>query len=83
MRIGINGKFLVTKRTGVQRVAYNLISEVLRVDNENEYFIFTGHQFKPHAQWVSDRVHIVASSINDGVSFRNLWWEQFLLPPVS
>ena len=83
MRIGINGKFLVTKRTGVQRVAYNLISEVLRVDNENEYFIFTGHQFKPHAQWVSDRVHIVASSINDGVSFRNLWWEQFLLPRLA
>ena len=41
MRIGINGRFLLTKKTGVQRAAYNLVKVLFEMDDENEYFLFT------------------------------------------
>ena len=40
MRIGINGRFLVAKQTGVQRAAYNLVTALLKLDKVNQYFIF-------------------------------------------
>ena len=38
MKIGINGRFLLTKKTGVQRAAYNLVKALFEMDDENEYF---------------------------------------------
>lgn len=38
MRIGINARFLVAKRTGVQRAAYNLLRTLVQIDRTNEYF---------------------------------------------
>ena len=41
LRIGINGRFLTAKRTGVQRTAYDLIQSILKLDTKNKYFLFT------------------------------------------
>jgi glycosyltransferase involved in cell wall biosynthesis len=83
VRIGINGRFLVAKRTGVQRAAYNLLTSLLQVDRENEYYIFTGHEEEHKEEWNYENVTVVASNIRSGESVRNHLWEQFKLPKLA
>lgn len=83
MRIGINGRFLVAKRTGVQRAAYNLLRTLIRLDRENEYYIFTGEQQISNPDWRFANVHVVTSPIREGESFKNHFWEQFTLPKLA
>jgi glycosyltransferase involved in cell wall biosynthesis len=83
MRIGINGRFLVAKRTGVQRAAYNLIRSLLEMDRDNEYFLFTGKSQVGNPDWNYPNVKVVASNIRSGESFRNHLWEQFSLPRLA
>jgi glycosyltransferase involved in cell wall biosynthesis len=83
MRIGINGRFLVAKRTGVQRAAYNLVKTLFEVDRETEYFLFTGRSQLANPEWDYPNVKIVASKIREGENFRNHLWEQFVLPRLA
>lgn len=83
MRIGINGRFLITKRTGVQRAAYNLITSLVRMDKENEYFIFTGDTQANLPEWNQDNITVVTSTLNEGENIRNHIWEQFTLPKLA
>ncbi len=83
VRIGINGRFLAAKRTGVQRAAYNLIRALVSVDRENEYFLFTAHDQVGNHDWAYDNVTVVPSRIREGESFRNHFWEQFTLPRLA
>ena len=83
MRIGINGRFLAAKRTGVQRAAYNLIRSLVRVDEVNEYVIFTSEEEQSNPDWQRPNVKVVASRIREGESLRNHLWEQFTLPRLA
>ena len=83
MRIGINGRFLVAKRTGVQRAAYNLIKTLFEVDRSNEYILFTGKSQLENPEWDYEHVTLVASNIREGDSVRNHIWEQFDLPRLA
>lgn len=83
MRIGINGRFLVAKRTGVQRAAYNLIRTLFEVDRSNEYILFTGRSQLENPEWDYPNVTIVPSFIKEGENFRNHLWEQFELPRLA
>ena len=83
MRIGINGRFLVAKRTGVQRAAYNLIKTIFEVDRRNEYFLFTGACQLSNSDWNHDNVTIVPSPLKMGGHFRNHLWEQYSLPILA
>jgi len=83
MRIGINGRFLAAKRTGVQRAAYNLIRSLVRVDKVNEYVIFTSVEEQSNPDWQRPNVKVVASRIREGESLRNHLWEQFTLPRLA
>lgn len=83
MRIGINGRFLVAKRTGVQRAAYNMLDVLVRVDRKNEYFIFTGHDQVGRPEWDYENVHVIPSNLRGGESIRNHFWEQFTLPRLA
>lgn len=83
MRIGINGRFLIAKRTGVQRAAYNLLKTLVRIDKENEYFIFTGESERGKKDWDHDNVTLIASPIKEGENIRNHFWEQFKLPLLA
>ncbi len=83
VRIGINGRFLAAKRTGVQRAAYNLIRALVSVDRANEYFLFTAHDQVGNQDWSYDNVTVVPSRIREGESFRNHFWEQFTLPRLA
>lgn len=83
MRIGINGRFLAAKRTGVQRAAYNLIRALVNVDRENEYYLFTSEDQLQNPDWAHPNVTVVPSRIREGESFRNHFWEQFTLPRLA
>ncbi len=81
MRIGINGRFLVAKRTGVQRAAYNLIKTLFEIDRENEYILFTGEE--QAKEWNYPNVQLVTSRLRVGDNLRNHLWEQFVLPRLA
>jgi glycosyltransferase involved in cell wall biosynthesis len=83
MRIGINGRFLVAKRTGVQRAAYNLISTLVRIDRDNQYFIFTGQDQVGRPEWDYENVHVIPSPLRPNENIRNHFWEQFTLPILA
>jgi glycosyltransferase involved in cell wall biosynthesis len=83
MRIGVNGRFLVAKRTGVQRAAYNLVKTLIEVDRENEYIIFTGQEQVGAPDWDYANVTVVGSNIRGSESIRNYFWEQFSLPRLA
>lgn len=83
MRIGINGRFLVAKQTGVQRAAYNLVKTLVTIDKRNEYFLFTSEEQVHREEWKLANVTVVASTIKAGRNLRNHWWEQFELPRLA
>ncbi len=83
MRIGINGRFLIARRTGVQRAAFNLIKSIIQLDRENEYLLFTHENQRSMPEWNYDNVTIVASQIEEGDNFRNHLWEQLTLPKLA
>ena len=40
--IGINGRFLIAKRTGVQRSAFHMFKQVIALGQEFNFVLFTG-----------------------------------------
>ncbi len=83
MRIGINGRFLVAKRTGVQRAAFNLIRTLVEIDRENQYLIFTGRGQVGRPEWDYPNVQVIESDLRESESFLNHVWEQFWLPILA
>lgn len=83
MKIGINGRFLVAKKTGVQRAAYNLVRTLVSVDRLNQYIIFTGKEEIDKPEWQYPNVTIVSSPLHDGQPLKSLLWEQFVLPHLA
>lgn len=83
MRIGINGRFLVAKRTGVQRAAYNLVKTLVEIDRENDYIIFTGKEQVHSADWAYPNVRVIGDHLIPSESIKNHWWEQVWLPRLA
>ncbi len=83
MRIGINGRFLMAKQTGVQRAAYNMVSALVRNDRCNSYFIFTGEGESVKRDWDFPNVTVVTSHLRAGETLRNMLWEQITLPRLA
>jgi glycosyltransferase involved in cell wall biosynthesis len=83
MKIGINGRFLMTKQTGVQRAAMNMFKVLVRLDRKNEYVLFVGQGVLEKKDWDYPNVHVVFSNLKSGDTFRNVLWEQFVLPRLA
>ena len=83
IKIGVNGRFLAAKRTGVQRAAYNLLKTLIEIDRTNRYFIFAGEDQLHKPEWAFPNVTVVPSGIREGASIRNHFWEQFTLPTLA
>ncbi len=83
MKIGINGRFLIAKRTGVQRAAYNLLRTLVHIDRENQYIIFTGAEQATNSDWLYDHVRVVPCDLREGENLKNHLWEQFILPKLA
>lgn len=80
MKIGINGRFLVAKQTGVQRAAYNLVKTLVSVDSENEYYLFTGNAELKKTEWDSPNLKVIGFNLKSDHSLYNVFWEQIVLP---
>lgn len=80
MRIGINGRFLVAKQTGVQRMAYNLVLALITYGAEHEFILFTGEDEASRKEWQRSNVTVVTSPIREGDTLGNIIWEQIKLP---
>lgn len=83
MKIGINGRFLVAKRTGVQRAAYNLVKTLVEIDRDNEYVIFTGKEQVGSADWDYPNVQVIGDDLIPSESVKNHFWEQVWLPKLA
>ncbi len=83
MKIGINARFLVAKRTGVQRAAYNLVRALVEIDRVNDYYLFTGRDQANDPSWNYPNVKVIVSDLREGESIRNHLWEQFTLPRLA
>lgn len=72
MRIGIDARFYSSASTGIGRYVYELIDNVLRLDDHNHYVLFFNHphfdEFKPKRQGVEK---ILAASPH--YSWREQW----------
>jgi len=83
MKIGINGRFLMTKQTGVQRAAINMVTTLIRFDRKNQYILFVGHKELEKHEWSYPNVTLVLSNLRSGETLRNIFWEQIILPKLA
>ena len=81
--IGLNGRFLVAQRTGVQRSAYRLFESILKAGSEFHFVLFTGESEKFAREWQRSNVTVVTSSLSQRSVFKNHAWEQVILPRLA
>jgi glycosyltransferase involved in cell wall biosynthesis len=81
--IGLNGRFLVAQRTGVQRSAYRLFESILEAGKDFHFVLFTGESEKYAVEWQRDNVTVVTSSLSHNSIFKNHAWEQIVLPRLA
>ncbi|MBP6217616.1 MAG: glycosyltransferase family 4 protein [Oligoflexales bacterium] len=60
-----------------------MVSTLVKIDRENEYYIFTGPEQLGCEEWKHPNVHIITSDIKGGETFKNLLWEQIKLPQLA
>ncbi len=75
MKIGIDCRMMGLKHAGIGRYVENLVTELLKIDRENEYVLFTRKEFTQKTRFQYPNVKFVAAEIPH-YSLR----EQFLLP---
>lgn len=81
--IGLNGRFLVAQRTGVQRSAYWLFKSIIERNTDYNFVLFTGESERYAPEWQRPFVKIVTSALTSRASFGNYFWEQFTLPKIA
>jgi glycosyltransferase involved in cell wall biosynthesis len=81
--IGLNGRFLVAQRTGVQRSAYRLFRSVIERGERFNFVLFTGESELLAPEWSRPNVRLVTSKLSHRTLLRNHLWEQFVLPKLA
>lgn len=81
--IGLNGRFLVAQRTGVQRSAYRLFRSILDQGDRFNFLLFTGESEAFAPEWQRPNVRVVTSSLSQRTILRNHVWEQVVLPRLA
>jgi glycosyltransferase involved in cell wall biosynthesis len=81
--IGLNGRFLIAQRTGVQRCAYRLLETIIEQGTQYNFVLFTGDSEVHAPEWKLPHVRVVASHLVHKHIFRNYLWEQFTLPRLA
>lgn len=78
--IGLNGRFLVAKRTGVQRTAYRLFRSIIEQGDRFNFILFSGASEVDAPEWKRENVIVIPSVLSSRRVLRNHVWEQFVLP---
>lgn len=81
--IGLNGRFLVAQRTGVQRSAYQLFRTVIEQGTQFNFILFTGESELFAPEWQRPNVQLVTSHLSQRTVVRNHFWEQVELPRLA
>ena len=81
--IGLNGRFLVAQRTGVQRSAYQLFRTVIDQGTQFNFVLFTGDSEIFAPEWQRSHVQLVTSPLSQRKVLRNHYWEQVELPRLA
>lgn len=81
--IGLNGRFLVAQRTGVQRSAYGLFRSIIERGHKFNFVLFTGDSERLAPEWNLPNVRMVTSNLSHRKLLRNHLWEQFELPRLA
>ena len=81
--IGLNGRFLVAQRTGVQRSAYRLFRSIIERGDRFNFVLFTGDSERLAPEWQRPNVRLVTSRLSHRKVLRNHLWEQFELPGLA
>ncbi|MEN9530725.1 MAG: hypothetical protein RI932_2598 [Pseudomonadota bacterium] len=81
--IGLNGRFLVAQRTGVQRSAYQLFRTVIDMGTQFNFVLFTGDSEIFAPEWQRPNVQLVTSPLSQRTVLRNHYWEQVELPRLA
>jgi glycosyltransferase involved in cell wall biosynthesis len=81
--IGLNGRFLVAQRTGVQRSAYRLFRSVIEQGEQFNFILFTGDSELFAPEWQRPNVQVVTSPLSQRTVLRNHLWEQVELPRLA
>ncbi|MFZ9521135.1 MAG: glycosyltransferase family 4 protein [Silvanigrellaceae bacterium] len=81
--IGLNGRFLVAQRTGVQRSAYRLFRSVIEHGDDFNFILFTGDSELFAPEWQRPNVKVVTSPLSQRSVMRNYVWEQIELPRLA
>jgi glycosyltransferase involved in cell wall biosynthesis len=82
MKIGINARYLQKPQTGIESYLLNLILNLKKIDNENEYVLFFGND-EPIPKIILDKkfnYHI--SKIPTNSQILRIIWEHLYLPLV-
>ena len=81
--IGLNGRFLLATRTGVQRSAYRMFRSVLEHGENFNFVLFTGESESFAQEWQQPHVRVVATNLKSQAVVKNYFWEQFILPSLA
>jgi glycosyltransferase involved in cell wall biosynthesis len=81
--VGLNGRFLIAQRTGVQRCAYRLLETIIEQGTQYNFVLFTGDSEEHAPEWKLPNVRVVTSHLIHKHIFRNYLWEQFTLPKLA
>jgi glycosyltransferase involved in cell wall biosynthesis len=82
-RIGLNGRFLLATRTGVQRSAYRMFRSVVEAGPDMDFLLFTGESELFAPEWQLPNVKVIPTNLKAQAIFRNYFWEQFILPRLA
>lgn len=83
MTIGLNGRFLIAQRTGVQRSAYQLFRTIIERGTQYDFVLFTGESEAYAPEWQRPNVKLVTSPLLQQTVIKNYFWEQVELPKLA
>ena len=81
MKIGINALFRF-KPTGVANYICNLVFNLSRIDQKNEYFVFTTPNNRQYFHIEQENFKFIYCSLNSISPIYRRIWEQTVLPKL-
>jgi len=80
MRIAINGLALTRTMTGIGRTTRNTLRALLRLDTENEYFLFLPTDAPDDLGLAAPNLELVATEVSLAHPVKSTFFEEFQLP---
>lgn len=73
MRIGIDATSLCRKITGIEYYTLNLVKNILKIDNKNDYIIFFRKEIHPELKQFEKKAKFLVSPINNQIFCEQVW----------